>query len=152
MFYFTECVSRFPLFQVSSINRVLRNIASSKEQSVGHHTLGSAAAAAASSADSVYDKLRMFNGQAAAASWASWYGAAASPSTAAAHVASQAGHLSAAVAAQHAAQTQSQGGGGGGPGGPGGQMGPGQTQVSGYENEEKKPITGKGSTKDILAI
>nr|CAH7754110.1 unnamed protein product [Callosobruchus chinensis] len=44
---------------VSSINRVLRNLASQKEQQAS---------------DSVYDKLRMFNGQAAAAAagWA-WY-------------------------------------------------------------------------------
>ena len=60
---------------MSSINRVLRNIAATKEQTSHTHHLSSATAAA--TADSVYDKLRMFNGQAAAASWA-WYGAAAS--------------------------------------------------------------------------
>jgi len=47
---------------VSSINRVLRNLVSTKEAG-SHHQV---------TPDSVYDKLRMFNGQ--AASWA-WYGA-----------------------------------------------------------------------------
>ena len=66
-------------FQVSSINRVLRNLASAKEQTSSHHSLSSAVAA-----DSVYDKLRMFNGQAAAASWA-WYGATGGAAAAAAN-------------------------------------------------------------------
>ena len=150
-------------FQVSSINRVLRNIAASKEQTSQSHHLSSAVSAAAT-ADSVYDKLRMFNGQAAAASWA-WYGAAASasaasaagnPAAAAAAAAATSPHL-AGLAASAAGGVGNGGGVGGVPGAaPGGGVGGHSAGLGSHhfapdghsqDSEEKKPLSGESLDK-----
>ena len=75
IFIFTCSSSLF--LQVSSINRVLRNLVSTKEQHsavhahAAHMSAAAAHAAATDSSAGIYDKLRMFNGaNAAAASWA----------------------------------------------------------------------------------
>ena len=145
---------------MSSINRVLRNIAASKEQTSQSHHLSSAVSAAAT-ADSVYDKLRMFNGQAAAASWA-WYGAAASASAASA--ANPAAAAAAAATSPHLAglAASAAGGGvgvgnGGVPGAPGGGGGhnaaglgshhfasaDGHDRGHSQDSDEKKPLSGE---------
>ncbi len=113
---------------------MLRNIASSKEQTsaaaaaAAAHHLGSAAA------DSVYDKLRMFNGQAAAASWA-WYGAAATANPAAAATAAAGSpHLAAAggLPSPHNSAGSAGSAGSGGGGSAGGH--PGQVLKSTIDN------------------
>ena len=137
-------------FQVSSINRVLRNIAATKEQTSHTHHLSSAAASAA---DSVYDKLRMFNGQAAAASWA-WYGAAAAGAAAG----NPAAAAAAAATSPHLAGLTAAAGGGGsvdnvgapppgsGGGGHGG-LGSHHFAPDGQDSDEKKPLSGESICK-----
>ena len=149
---------------MSSINRVLRNIAATKEQTSHTHHLSSATAAA--TADSVYDKLRMFNGQAAAASWA-WYGAAASASAASA--ANPAAAAAAAATSPHLAglAASAAGGGvgvgnGGGVGAPGAPVGGGHNAGLGshhfsgdghsQDSDEKKPLSGELSFDKLASF
>lgn len=57
---------------MSSINRVLRNLAAQKEQSTQHSPV-------TSTADSVYDKLRLLNGNQGSWRPTPWYPAGSNP-------------------------------------------------------------------------